>query len=134
MVKTISFGRGCDVWVMALGLKYAIIVVQRIPLILWSIKKVSGTVCIAQTKRKEEKSMNVVDVIGLIGWVCREVEEYSAAATGEEKKQAAMESFKEFVAKTNINVPKFVMDNLSGIIDFVVFLYNFVSAFKKKEK
>lgn len=77
--------------------------------------------------------MDFKAILELLSFLIKEAEEYLGAGTGPEKKKAVMDAITKLVTTLKINVPAFIMDNLGIIIDILVFFYNIIKAFKKKQ-
>jgi len=78
--------------------------------------------------------MTLGEIFDLIKFFMDEVEHYLGAGTGPEKKKHVIEVINRLVTDLKLKVPSWVMENLSVIIDLLVFFWNGIGAFIKKTK
>jgi len=78
--------------------------------------------------------MDLGQIFELIKFFMMEVEHYLSSGTGPEKKKHVIEAVNKIVTDLKLPVPKWIMENLSLIIDILVFFWNSIGAFIKPTK
>ena len=92
---------------------------------------VQGIAQLHCTKRRID--MSIVDILSVVVFLCQEAEKFMLAASGPDKKKIVMDTIQQLVEKLNIKVPAIIMNNLSTVIDVLVFFYNALGAFVHKK-